>query len=338
MTGKQRVDDLLAGKKVDKLPNFTIVGAVPARMAGVKIGDWCQNADLLADAAVMAAEELKLDYYQLQSDTYREAVDYGCEIEYLADKLPAVHTPVILTTEDALKLRPLQVENAPRMLQTVQTVEKVAAHKDRYMMPLVMGPMSILGSMRGVSNLMMDFYDDLLMVEGMLAVMVETQKNFIKAIVEAGSGFIYIADPVASLVSPQFFQEVVLPTLADLIAYSHSLGAKARLHICGNTTAILPFTTACGAEVLDIDHPVEYGAAVKLAQGKTIINGNLNPVGEVFSSTPDKIVEAVLLRHRQAEGNRSMIMPGCELPADTPVENVLALHEGLLACAALERE
>jgi uroporphyrinogen-III decarboxylase len=59
---------------------------------------------------------------------------------------------------------------------------------------------------------------------------------------------------------------------------------------------------------------------------RQVLAGNLNPVAAVRNGTPASIARALADCHRQA-GPRYVVAAGCEIPRDTPPENVLAMRD-----------
>lgn len=56
---------------------------------------------------------------------------------------------------------------------------------------------------------------------------------FARQQIREGAQFIGIGDAAASLVSPRFYKELILPAEQRLIDEIHKNGARAKLHICG---------------------------------------------------------------------------------------------------------
>jgi uroporphyrinogen-III decarboxylase len=68
-------------------------------------------------------------------------------------------------------------------------------------------------------------------------------------------------------------------------------------------------------------------ADARAAMGpKQILLGNIDPVKQLRNVTADEVTAAIAECHRQA-GDRYIIGAGCEIPRDTPLENVRALTE-----------
>ena len=55
--------------------------------------------------------------------------------------------------------------------------------------------------------------------------------------------------------------------------------------------------------------------------------GNINPVTDVRDGTPRHVVEALSACLRDAAGGPYAVAAGCEIPRDTPDENLRAMAE-----------
>ena len=104
----------------------------------------------------------------------------------------------------------------------------------------------------------------------------------------------------------------------------HALGTRVRLHICGNISRILPGIGSLGCEMVDIDSIVPMDQARREIGPAAALAGNLDPVRTLRNGTPAEITAALAECHRQA-GPRYIVAAGCEIPRDTPPENVRAL-------------
>jgi uroporphyrinogen decarboxylase len=151
--------------------------------------------------------------------------------------------------------------------------------------------------------------------------------NFITAQVQAGADCIGIGDAVCSLISPELYREFVFPREKALIDHAHEMNARVKLHICGNTTAILPDMIRTGADIVDIDHLVaSMGDFIPLLSEKQVVSGNSDPVSVIRDGTREKI-EGSVRRCYQATKGRGIVSAGCEIPPDTSVENMKAYRD-----------
>jgi uroporphyrinogen-III decarboxylase len=126
------------------------------------------------------------------------------------------------------------------------------------------------------------------------------------------------------LVGPQIYDEFVRSYEQRLVDGVHALGARVRLHICGNIRRILPGIGTLGCDMVDIDSMVPLDQARRELGEKITLAGNLDPVKALRNSTPETITAALAECHRQA-GGRYIVGAGCEVPRDTAEANVLAM-------------
>jgi uroporphyrinogen decarboxylase len=97
----------------------------------------------------------------------------------------------------------------------------------------------------------------------------------------------------------------------------------ARLHICGNTTRLLPDMLQSGADIIDLDWMVDIEKAAQLFDDKAAICGNFDPVTVMLQGTPETVRDAT--RECIQKGDKRLFSgAGCEIPDKTPAENLLA--------------
>jgi MtaA/CmuA family methyltransferase len=148
--------------------------------------------------------------------------------------------------------------------------------------------------------------------------------RFAQAQIEAGADIIGIGDAAASLVGPAIYDQFIWPYEKKLVDAIRSMGAKTRLHICGNTTAILASIGRLGCDMIDLDYPAAVGAARQAMGPDQVLLGNLDPVRIVRNGTPQSITAALHQCHLQA-GPKFIVGAGCEIPRDTKPQNMEAL-------------
>lgn len=186
------------------------------------------------------------------------------------------------------------------------------------------GPCAQAANLRGISRLMMDFFEDPEFVCKLSEFVVELELRFAKAQIAEGAELVGIGDAAASLVGPRIYEQFVWPYQRRLVDGLHALGARVRLHICGNTQPILEGMRRLGCDIVDLDHVVPLAEARARMGPDQVLLGNIDPVTVLRDGNPVSITEAISECHRQA-GPRYIVGAGCEVPRDTPAENLRAL-------------
>ncbi len=328
MTGKERVLAAMDARPVDRLPLMPITMMFAADLAGVPYRSYATDHRVLADAQLRVAEAFDFDYVSTISDPAREASDLGASIEWFEDQPPAIiESHALLADKKTLaKTRLPDPHASVRMQDRIDGVSLLAARagSDKIVEGWVEGPCAMASDLRGLNTLMLDFHDDSGFVTDLFEFVVAMEIDFARAQVEAGASLIGVGDAAASLVGPKIYERFVFPYEQKLIAGLRALGARIRLHICGNTRKILGHMGRLGCDIVDLDFlaPLHEGRA---AMGdRQVLLGNLDPVRVLRDGTPESVTLAIEECWRQA-GPRYIVGAGCEVPRGTPDENVRAL-------------
>jgi MtaA/CmuA family methyltransferase len=335
MTSRQRQHAFFGGEETDQPLNQPLLMVLAARMSGVSYKDYATDGRALASCQVRAAEEAHLDVISACSDPVREVHDLGGKVVWFEDEPPMPDRREPLLSDPALLAR-LKVPDpwdSPRMRDRLEGIKEMKrlAGATQPILGWVEGPISMGAGLREISVLMMDLIEDPDFVEDLSRFCTEVAIRFAQAQIEAGADMIGMGDAPASLIGPALYEEFVLPGEKDIISAIHREGALARLHICGKTQSLASLMGQSGADLVDFDSPLDFRRACDDCQGPTGILGNLDPVAEVRNGTPEGIIDSLRLC-RDAANGRYVIGAGCEIPAGTPLPNLLAFHQFALNC------
>jgi MtaA/CmuA family methyltransferase len=318
---------MLDGRPVDCLPVMPITMMFAADQIGAKYFAYTTDYHVLAEAQIRTAEEFDFDHVSAIAET-REAPDCGAVVEYFDDH-PASIVESQALLADKKTLAQLKVPDPLGGGRMHDRVKGIALLKRRVGHTKIVegwmeGPCGASADLRGINTLMIDFYDDPVFVRDLFDFVLEVGMRFARAQVEAGADVIGIGDPAASLVGPKVYQEFVWPYEKKMVDGLHALGARARLHICGNTRGILKDMGRLGCDHVDLDSMTPVAEARKKMGPAQVVLGNLDPVRDLCNGTPQSVYSAVAECHRQA-GPLYIVGAGCEVPRDTPAANVHAL-------------
>jgi len=328
MTGRTRIFAAFDGLPVDFLPLMPITMMFAADQIGELYGKYAADHRVLVEGQIRTAEKFDFDYVSCISDPGREAADCGAAIQYFDNQPPAVDEIHALLADKSVlaRLKMPDPLGGGRMHDRVNAAalfrERVGGQK--LIEGWIEGPCAEAADLRGINRLMTDFYDDPVFVRDLFESCVAMGLEFARAQVEAGTDLIGVGDAAASLVGPQIYEEFVRPYEQKLIDGLHAMGARVRLHICGNIRCILPGVSSLGCDMVDIDSMVPLDQARREIGAKAVLAGNLDPVKTLRNGSPETIMAAIAECHRQA-GPRYIVGAGCEVPRDTPEGNVLAL-------------
>ena len=328
MNGRERIMALLEGRPVDRLPFMPITMMFACDQIGTKYRDYCTDYRVLVEAQIRTAERFGFDYVNTMSDPAREAADCGAKVEYFENQ------PVAVVEEEALladktKLASLKIPDplgGGRMTNGIKALDlyKEKVGKEKIIEGWVEGPIAEAADLRGINTVMTDFFDDPGFVRDLFEFVIEMELRFAREQIKAGADIIGVGDAAASLVGPQIYEEFVLPYEKKLVDGIHASGGRVRMHICGNTRRILTGMGRLGCEIVDLDSLAPLNEARQQMGQSQVLLGNLNPVTVLRNGNSEMVTAAIAECHRQA-GARYVVGAGCEVPRDTPPENLRAL-------------
>jgi MtaA/CmuA family methyltransferase len=326
MNSLQRTQDFIQGLSVDRPPFHPILMRFAAKYAGVKYKDFCLNYKYKCETNIRCSTDFSYDWVNVMSDAYAEASAYGTKLFYPEDNLPQVTEYLVKEISDIDKLAVIKVSDHNRLKARVDEIrefQRLVGSK-QFICGWTEGPLAAFCDVRDLSAACMDLYENPAEIKLALEIMTESAIGFITEQVKAGAHCIGIGDAVCSLISPELYREFIFPLEKAMIDHTHSLNAMVKLHICGNTTAILPDMIKTGADIVDIDHLVtSMGDFMPLFSPKQVPSGNSDPVSVIRDGTKESIKESVEKCFRDTKG-RGIVSAGCEIPPDTSLENFRA--------------
>jgi MtaA/CmuA family methyltransferase len=328
MTGLERTLSFIKGQAVDHPPFHPIIMRWAAKYAGVRYRDFCTDPYSKCMAMIRCAKDFDIDWVTVMSDPWAEASAFGIIVDYPDDSLPVDtggRLPDAKAVSNLVKYNPLENIRCRNRLKEISEYRKLL-NNEYFIVGWVEGPIAEYVDLRGATDASMDFYIDPCSMELALDIIVESALDFITHQVNEGAHCIGIGDSFCSQIGPDLYNSFAMEREKKLVNHIHSLGAIAKLHICGNTSHILPGMIGTGADIIDIDHlvPSMSGYADLLAPNQ-VLSGKADPVCIIQDGTPDDIKKVIKDDFRQANG-RCIISAGCEITPGTSVENMVAFN------------
>jgi MtaA/CmuA family methyltransferase len=329
MTSYERYMAVCQLKEPDRVPVSPFIMTFAAKLAGVPYIDYCRAGEVMAEAQLACIRRFGYDAAALGSDAVREAETVGATIRWQKDEVPAATgEPLIKSRDDLRKLRLPDPLGKNRMHEQIKALKILRRElgDDEIVYAWVEAPFQESAMLRNINYFMMDLVGDPPLVHELMRFSLELELSFGLAQIEAGARFIGIGDSIASLVSPDHYQQFNFPYISELIAGLKAAGARVKYHACGNTKALLPFFSKLGADIINLDSLIDLKEAKLILGNNVCIKGNFSPTAILLRGTPETVRKAA--RRCILEGGLHggfILSPGCEVPRDTPTENLEAL-------------
>ena len=324
MNRKERCIAAIQGRPVDRIPVFPLLMFFSQSRLAITYREFATDGRALADAQLNILDRFPVDAITACSDAFRVAADLGAEMVYPEDRTPFAASPLVRSDSDLRKLgRPDPLRKGSRMADRTLSVKCMveAVGQECLVLGWVDMPFAEACSLCGVSEFMLMLHDDPALAHAILRFLSEIVVDFGLSQLQAGAPMIGAGDAAASLISPGQYREFALPYEQIVVDAIHAAGGLVKLHICGNTTHLLPDMVRTRADLFNVDHLVDFHKACSLyGREQLCFKGNLDPVADLMQATPAQCRDKCLDRLQAAAGLRYMLSPGCEVPAETSDE------------------
>ena len=328
MTPRERMGAILQGQPIDRLLVSPLILNFASRSLGLKVSEFCTSGRNMGEANIACFRKYRHDFVYIFSTTSTLAEAMGTKMHFPEDDAPQVETPFIQSKEDLKKLRPVDPYKDGRLPVYLEAVKRCvdAIGDEVTIVPVIGAPFTTSAALRGTDVFVRELYTDPETVHALMRATTESVKILIDAYVRAG-GCPVTVEPIAtgSMISEKHFRAFVLPYLKEVYDRIHSHGLPGVLHICGKTKRVIKCMAESGADILSIDD-IDLLDAKELVGDKSCLMGNVSPADGMLKGTPEIIRDMVRDGVAKAADNPKgyIVATGCEVPIQTPHENMVA--------------
>ncbi len=271
------------------------------------------------------AEKLQPDMSFVLMDLSVEASALGAAVRYPLHEIPTVEEPLVRHPEDLLQFQALDILKDGRVHVFLETIRLLKRSVDIPVCGYVIGPFSLTGLLMGATEAAMATLTEPDFLKDVLTFSTRTIQHYAKAQVEAGADVIAVLEPTAALLSPAAFDTFSAPYVTEIVT---GVDVPCILHICGDASRLVPAMARTGAQGLSLDYQVDLLAAAEQVPEDVVLIGNLDPAGVVSRGSQDEVAAATEELIRRMAGRQNFVLSsGCDLPPETPLENIRTMVE-----------
>ncbi len=329
MNSIERVQRTIGGETPDRVPVIPLIIHHAMKIAGVRYDQYARDPALVASTQVNAWETYGYDGFHVTCDNWILPAALGCPIRFEKDQPPTAAERVLSDSKDLGRLTQPQTGTEGRMGFKVEATRLTAqAIGDRCFLKtnFDQGPFSLATAVRGIERLMIDCYDDPQFVFDLLEICTDAVIKFALACGRAGCHALTFGDSTAGLLNRSLYEQFAWPFEVRVAEALDALEMPVFMHICGDTAHIIDLMGQTGFVGLEIDYQRPIAFVKEKTGGRICLQGNIEPAGVLLSGTPDNVREACRVAIQQGmPGSRFILSSGCEVPRDTPPENLHAM-------------
>ena len=316
MRPKEKILSAIRGDPLDSPPALPLIGVHSALLAGVNPRKAFSCGKLMAELQIKALNFYKPDGIFHYMDLTLEAEALGAKVEFKR------YTPVIVG-HCAPEVIDFEVDRG-RIREFIEATRILYDRvSDKYFIgAYITGPLTLAMELIGFKEIIKHFMRERHTIIGMFSKLTEFLQNYAKELIDAGANGIMILEPCCALVSPKLFKQLI-PYLNKLCESILRHEAHPFLHICGDARHLLEIFPEVKASVFHIDYTVSLRKA-RRKLGDRCIMGNIS-TSLLLTCKEAKIKKIAMKCIEEAGTHYYILSTGCEIPPQTPPNNVKAL-------------
>lgn len=337
MNSKELVLSILNHEKVMQPAWIPFTGVHVGSLKGYNATEVLTDSDKLTESLLEAFKLYAPDGMPVIFDLQIEAEILGCDLLW-ADKSPASVASHPCKKDKSIPSINLTKESGriPLILETMKNIRPVCS--EIALLGLLCGPFTLASHLRG-NDIFMDMFDDPNFVKDLMAYTTKIAKEFAKIYIDAGFDVISVVDPLVSQISPMHFEEFYASSFKEIFDYIRQYNKPSTFFVCGNATRNIDIMCKTGPDAIFIDENVDLIAAKKVCdQYNVAIGGNIPLTSVMLHGTQqDNMKFTIELLDSIENKNNLFIAPGCDMPFETPAENVIAIRQALYETKATRK-
>lgn len=330
MTPLERLRSVIRFQEVDRPCVIPELIGVTATLTGVPIKEYVTSGKALAECQLAAQQMIGHDAVFAMADLCVEAEAIGCKVKYPSDNYPYIVKPAIIGHSELSRLslpNPRADGRMPEMLKAMRLL-KAAVGGRIPVMGHVTGPITLASRIMDIEKMLYLIVDHPGRFSEVLEFCERVSIGFALEMLKEGADGIIIFDPAASpavLPAKIFRQFERSPVKAIFSAVREAQPDVITWYsVAGPVQTNLEMLKSISPDIFTIDYVVPLDLAMSNS-GFTVINGNIKPVAFLEGTQDDIMAESARLLTAARPTERFILGSGCEIPLNSPAENIRAL-------------
>ena len=325
MTGRELIKKAMRLEKTERTPWVPFVGVHGGKLLGLDATTYLKSGDHIFNGVSKAIEEYDPDGIPVVFDLQVEAEVLGCELMWADDNPPSVASHPLSegSTLEELSIPTLADGRIGMIMETTRRLRE--AHPDVALYGLITGPFTLALHLLG-TDVFIKMMEDEAYVHRVMEFGKQVGIFMAGEYIKNGCDVIALVDPMTSQISPEQFRQFVTAPAMEIFDFIRQQGALSSFFVCGYAQQNIEAMCECRPDNVSIDEniPLDYVREVALPMGVSF-GGNMKLTVVLLMGTPEDCQVHALECIDQAGDKGFILAPGCDLPMDTPPENLKAV-------------
>lgn len=329
-TGKNLLLEVLNGNHVDAVPWVPFAGVHAGKLKGHSARQVLTDGDKLLESLLEANRLYNPDGQPILFDLQVEAEILGCNLAWADDSPPSVASHPLAHSKAVPDHLPEPGDGRLPMVLDVMRKMKASVGQHTALYGLVTGPFTLASHLRG-TDIFLDTIDDPDFLTRLMAYTSRVAQRMAALYLEAGMDVIAVVDPVTSQVSPRTFSAFLAEPFSEVFKFIRENNAFSSFFVCGDATKNIEVMCQTRPDCIAVDENIDMLTVKPITDRyKIVLEGNIPLTTRMLlGNQQDNMKYIVDLLHQLSSHDNLIISPGCDMPYDTPVENVIAAMQAI---------
>jgi len=235
--------------------------------------------------------------------------------------------------DDLDLLRKIEFDSDSRLLSYVKTVELMKRNfpSEVKVGAYVSGPYTLAGLIIGAEEAGLMAAREPEKLEKICAFTTECIMKYARLLLSAGADTVCVLEPSGVMLGPSHFNKFSAVNVKEIVEICHSENVDCVYHVCGNSMHLIEEMVQSGVDALSLDSKDNNVNLLEVANNvpkKIVIIGNMSPTKTIVYGNPEEVKTEVRdLLELMNKFPNYMLSTGCDLPLETPLDNISAFME-----------
>lgn len=332
-TGKNLVLSALRHQPVTKTPWIPFAGVHAGKLKGYTARQVLTDKEKLIESLLEVNKIYAPDGQPVLFDLQLEAEILGCELVWAENAPPSVASHPL---ETKMEIPTVTLDGSmgrlPLVLDVMREMKARVGDKTA-LFGLITGPMTLASHLRG-TEIFMDTFDNPEFLKELLAYCEKVSLSMVDMYLKAGMDVIAVVDPVVSQVSPRMFSQYLHTPFKAVFDHIRAQGALSAFFVCGDATKNIEVMCKTGPDSIFVDENIDLVKVKPITdQYRIVIGGNIPLTTRMLLGNQQDNMQFVVELLEALGGAETLkpenfvLAPGCDMPYDTPIENVVAVGQ-----------
>lgn len=327
MKGLKLIKKAFSLEPVERVPWVPFVGVHGGFLTGTDAETYLKSTKEIVRGISKAAEEYNPDGIPVVFDLQIEAELLGCELRWSETGPPAV---VSHPLSEGQKLSDMKIpgpEDGRIAVCLDATRQLRAKYPELALYGLITGPFTLALHLLG-TDIFMKLFEAPEEVNQIMEFCTAVGQKMAEYYMDAGCDVIALVDPMTSQIDPLTFETFVTPFVTRIFDFIREKGKLSSFFVCGHAQQNIEAMCNCRPDNVSIDEniPLDFVKDIALEKGISF-GGNLKLTVILLMGTPDHCREHAVECLDLGGKTGFILAPGCDLPRETPPENLKAVTE-----------